>query len=96
MRRPSPTIARIEREPKNPIAYSGRGYSHARLGFHTKAIADYSRAIVLNPWDASSYFNRALAYTEIGRHGQAATAKRSSWMWNTPLPTSIGADPMQF
>ena len=41
------------------------------LGLHSSAIADYSQAIELNPWDPSSYFNRALAYTETGEHEQA-------------------------
>ena len=36
-------------EPKNADAYNNRGYAHQQNGDRVKAIADYRRALTLNP-----------------------------------------------
>ena len=38
-----------------------------RAGQHEAAVADYDRAIELNPTDAAAYYNRAAANVSLGR-----------------------------
>lgn len=42
-----------------------------KLEDYQGAIADYTRAIELNPDDAAAYFSRGLAYLGFGRKDQA-------------------------
>src|SRR6476659_3499226 len=48
------------------VAYFNRGQSYDSKGDKDRAIADYSKAIDLNPGDANYYNNRGVAYRGKG------------------------------
>lgn len=48
----------IEQDPRNAIAYNGRGFVYFELLEWDKALADYNRAIELDAKYASAYINR--------------------------------------
>ena len=51
--------------------YSNRGDAYGKLGQHTRAISDCTKAIELNPKLAEAYNNRGVAYGKLGQHTQA-------------------------
>jgi tetratricopeptide (TPR) repeat protein len=48
-----------------------RGFDYEAKGLHDQAIADYTRAIALDPTDAPAYSMRGVAYEAKGLHDQA-------------------------
>jgi len=48
-----------------------RGNDYLRKGEYDRAIANYTKAIALDPNDAYAYNNRGLAYRKKGEHGRA-------------------------
>ena len=52
-------------------AYYNRGTCLGHLGRHEEAIADYTRAIELNPQYANAHNNRGNALDDLGRHEEA-------------------------
>ncbi len=62
----------IENEPeKVPHAYNNRGIAYADMKEYDQAIADYNKAIELNPRNFFAYNNRGIAYFYKGRYDQA-------------------------
>ena len=53
-----------------------RGNDYYRKGEYDRAIANYAKAIALNPNDAISYNNRGLAYGRKGEVDRAAPLPR--------------------
>ena len=53
------------------VSYNNRGLAYNKLKEHEKAIADYNKAIALNPKYAIAYNNRGLAYDELKEHEKA-------------------------
>jgi tetratricopeptide (TPR) repeat protein len=51
--------------------YCNRGYNYAKLGQHTQAISDCTKAIELNPKFAQAYSNRGAAYCRLGKPEEA-------------------------
>jgi tetratricopeptide (TPR) repeat protein len=51
--------------------YNNRGLTYAQLGQHEAALADYHRAIELDPNLAIAYANRGLAYYDTNRYEEA-------------------------
>ena len=51
--------------------YNERGQVKATLGNYAEAIADYDKAIELNPKYAKAYHNRGLAKEALGQHDAA-------------------------
>lgn len=52
----------INEDDNNVNAYRNRGVAYAEKGEPNKAIADYTKAIEINPMDAESYYCRSLTY----------------------------------
>jgi len=61
----------FEEEKENADTYYKRADAGAEVGEYGQAIADYSKAIELDPRHAPAYFNRAYAYGEIGEYDKA-------------------------
>ncbi|MCJ7674228.1 MAG: tetratricopeptide repeat protein, partial [Sedimentisphaerales bacterium] len=51
--------------------YCNRGYNYAKLGQHTQAISNCTKAIELNPKFAEAYSNRGVAYCRLGKPEEA-------------------------
>ena len=64
-------ISSIGQTAQQAEAYYNRGIAHAKKNMHDQAIADYSKAININPRDADAYYNRGVAYDDKGMHDQA-------------------------
>jgi len=66
-------IERGKRESKSTraIAYTNRGGAYYVKGEVDRAIADYTKAIALDPNDATAYNNRGLAYGRKGEYDRA-------------------------
>jgi tetratricopeptide (TPR) repeat protein/S1-C subfamily serine protease len=61
----------IIRSQPQTYAYNNRGLAKSDIGQTQKAIADYDRAITLNPKYAYAYNNRGLAKSDIGQQKEA-------------------------
>ena len=61
--------AEAQQESLSAKGYSDRGVSYFKKGQYDQAIADYNRAIEINPKDAKAYNNRGIAYGEKGQYG---------------------------
>ena len=48
--------------------YHNRGFAHLQARQYTRALADFSQAININPRDASAYLGRGVAYARTGSH----------------------------
>src|SRR5208282_4616019 len=58
--------------PQNlAIAFNNRGNVHLNLKDYDRAVADYGRAIELNPKYAIAFNNRGFAYRSKGRYDRA-------------------------
>jgi tetratricopeptide (TPR) repeat protein len=71
-------LAEIERltgilnsDPQFAEGFFERGLNYSELGEYDKAIADYSKAIALNPYDADSFNNRGVACARTGNYERA-------------------------
>ncbi|MGK7900211.1 MAG: tetratricopeptide repeat-containing serine protease family protein [Hormoscilla sp.] len=50
----------------HPFAYNNRGNARSDLGDNSGAIADYNKAIEIQPDDASAYVNRGVVRSDLG------------------------------
>ena len=48
--------------------YHNRGFAHLQARQYTRALADFSQAININPRDASAYLGRGVLYARTGSH----------------------------
>ncbi len=53
------------------VAYNYRGLAYFNKGLHDSAIADYGKAIKLDPKDAKTYYNRGRVYDDKGQYDRA-------------------------
>ena len=53
------------------VDYNNRGIAYSDKGLYDQAIADYTKALELNPKDADAYYNRGLAFRKQGLYDQA-------------------------
>ncbi|MFC2060178.1 tetratricopeptide repeat protein [Chloroflexota bacterium] len=53
------------------MAYNNRGIAYTVEGEYTKAVADFSEAIRLDPDCARVYYNRGITYQLIGEKAKA-------------------------
>ena len=60
-----------KKEKENADAYHKGGDTYDEKGEYDKAIADYNKAIELNPNDADAYYNRGCTYGEMGEYEKA-------------------------
>ena len=82
LRRPRPVVPRlrhVQRLParprdvlaqQDPRGYVNRGAIHLELGLFDAAIADYNKALQLNPKLPGAYYNRGNAYSAAGDNDQ--------------------------
>ncbi|HBL58523.1 MAG TPA: hypothetical protein DDZ80_08405 [Cyanobacteria bacterium UBA8803] len=61
----------IRYHPTHAVDYNNRGFIYFQMGMPEKAIADYNRALQLNPELDSAYNNRANYYATTGQLGEA-------------------------
>jgi tetratricopeptide (TPR) repeat protein len=64
----------IETHPGHPllyIPYNDRGEAYRRKGDLDLSIADYNKALEINPTYSTAYNNRGLAYTRKGEYDRA-------------------------
>jgi tetratricopeptide (TPR) repeat protein len=62
----------IELDPKDAIAYGGRGFAYSSKADYDRAIADLTKAIELDPKNARIYYyNRGKAYERKGGYDGA-------------------------
>ena len=64
---------RIRRESGDAAAYNNRGVAYGEKGEVDRAIADYTKAIQINPKFADAYANRCRAYNHKKEQGRAIT-----------------------
>jgi tetratricopeptide (TPR) repeat protein len=58
----------IEKEPESfPLAYNNRGMVFLKAGQFDRAIADFDKAITLDPGYAKAHYNRGSAFDRMGR-----------------------------
>ncbi len=55
------------------MSYNNRGISYVSKGRYTPAIADFDRAIEINPRYAKAYTNRGNVYWHRGQYDQAVS-----------------------
>ena len=63
----------ITRHPKHAVDYNNRGLIYFQSGQGEKALADYNKALQLNPELDSAYNNRANYYASSGKLAEALT-----------------------
>lgn len=56
------------------VFYYNRGFAYYKKGFYDQAIADYEKAIELDPGEAKAYYNKADACEKSGRTKEAVEA----------------------
>ena len=61
----------VERAPGNPYLYYDRAYAHVQCMEYEQAIADYGRAIELDPNLAEAWYNRGLARMALKQQAEA-------------------------
>ena len=57
--------------PQDAAAYRARAFGYCDLGRYEEAIADYDKAIGLDPKYAPAYNNRGNAYYDLGQYEEA-------------------------
>lgn len=61
----------VDNYPDQPLAYIGRGLILDSLNRTDEAIADYTKAIELDPENSGAYLNRAVVYTKLNNPDKA-------------------------
>ena len=56
----------IAREPRNAVAFHGRGWAHFKIEEYDLAVSDFSEAIRIDPKFVMAYVSRGIAYREKG------------------------------
>ena len=57
--------------PKDAEAYNERGNTYYDLQQYDKALADYSKAIEIDPYFAKAYYNRGIIYDDLQQYDKA-------------------------
>ena len=76
---------------KLATAYNNRGVNYAGLEQYKKAIADYDRAIKLDPREPYFYFNRAFAHEQLKQRARAIADYRMVLKLNPKDPDARSA-----
>jgi lipoprotein NlpI len=61
----------LKKHPNIPVAYNNRGRYYRTLNQRNKALADYNKAIALNPEGYATYNNRGKIYFDLNDDDQA-------------------------
>jgi len=62
-----------QKRQRDTLTYANRGFSYLRKDQFDKAIADYNRAVEVNPGFAVAYYNRGTAYYKVGQFYMATS-----------------------
>lgn len=60
-------------EPVDAHGFHDRGNRHSRIGSYELAIADYGKAIEMDPGFAEAHYNRGFSFYELGHYEEAIT-----------------------
>ena len=70
----------VQRNPSDPQAYNVRGAVLGRAGRNEEALADFNKALAINPTFAQAYANRGLVYRQMRKFdlafGFASSSRR--------------------
>jgi tetratricopeptide (TPR) repeat protein len=61
----------ILKRPDHGHAYSGRAYAYHKLHLLEAALADYSKALDLDPYDSDCWIKRGVVYYDLGQRDKA-------------------------
>jgi len=67
----APNLMAAEAPSMDAEAYYNRGVSYGKKGEYDRAIADFTKALEINPRLAQAYYNRGVAYERKGEYDQA-------------------------
>ena len=82
----------LELEPNNSVAYFNRGSTYDSLGMHDAAIADFSKALELDPGTSSPVHDPAAAAAGPGMgHSQHGSMGYSLYSPQHPGPDAVAA-----
>jgi tetratricopeptide (TPR) repeat protein len=84
----SATVAYGQAAPSSAEDYFNRGTARYGKGDLDGAIADFTKAIELNPQDAAAYFNRGSVRDEKGDHDGAITDYNKAIEFNPQVAVS--------
>lgn len=69
-------VPNLDALPDYPEALNNRGVIKVWRGDLAGAVADFTRAIALNPGYRAAYANRAIAYAKMHEHEKSTADKR--------------------
>ena len=61
----------VDMEPQYPEAFALMGDCYDYLGQHEQAIANYDRALTIDPYHADAWFNKGMSLQSVGRSTEA-------------------------
>jgi tetratricopeptide (TPR) repeat protein len=77
-------------------AHNHRGIAHCDAGKYSEAVADYAKAIELDPKDAYAYLSRAFSYATLGRSEDAKKDLRKAMQLDPSLKEKAKKTAAQF
>ena len=84
--------AKLQLDPKDPIAHAGLGTAYMKMGRADEALREFKAAVRLKPKSAQYHYNLAVAYRELGKTSKALDELRDSRGlardWDVPFFTS--------
>ena len=84
--------AKLQLDPKDPIAHAGLGTAYMKMGRADEALREFKVAVRLKPKSAQYHYNLAVAYRELGQTAKALDELRDSRGlardWDVPFFTS--------
>lgn len=70
--------AKLQLDPKNPVAHAGLGAAYMKMGRADEALREFKAAVRLKPKSAQYHYNLAVAYYEVGKTTKALDELRDA------------------